>query len=221
LIPFQAVIFDLDGLLLDTERIALAAFNETCGHFNIGDQKELFMRCVGANQSLGEKILMEGLPQTVDFTAFNSVWYENYRKRIHDTPVPLKDGAFSLLRYLSSRHISMAVATSSKTDRAVEKLQSSDILHMFKVVVGGDQVKHSKPHPDIFLRAAELMGVNPEKCLALEDSENGVRSAVAAGMTVIQIPDLVPPTQSLRGLGHTILESLSAVEAYLPKIDKG
>lgn len=215
MIPFQAVIFDMDGLLLDTERIAFAAFNETCTHFRIGDRKELFMKCVGANQALGEKILMEGLPAQLDFTAFSSTWYANYMKRIDRRPLPLKEGAVSFLEHLAARKIPAAVATSSKTDRAVEKLENTGILHLFKAVVGGDRVQRSKPHPDIFLKAAEILVVNPKTCLALEDSENGVRSAVAAGMTVIQVPDLVPPSKSLIELGHTILDSLNDVAEYL------
>jgi len=216
-IPFEAVIFDMDGLLLDTESIAFAAFTETCAHFRIGDMRELFMRCVGANQSLGEKILMEGLPKQVDFSAFSSTWYANYKKRIDDRPLPLKAGARNLLDHLAARKIPVAVATSSRTDRAVEKLENCGILHLFTVVVGGDRVEHSKPHPDIFLKAAGLMRVDPKNCLALEDSENGVRSAVAAGMTVIQVPDLAPPTPALIDLGHTIMESLDDVAEYLAK----
>jgi len=209
----------MDGLLLDTESIAFAAFKETCGHFKIGDLEALFMRCVGANQTLGEKILREGLPKRVDLQSFSRLWYANYRKRIHRKPLPLKEGALKLLNQLSSRRISAAIATSSKTDSAVEKLKSTDILHLFKVVVGGDQVERSKPHPEIFLKAAERVGVNPRECLALEDSENGVRAAVAAGMTVIQVPDLVPPSKSLIELGHTILKSLDDVSVYLSKYE--
>lgn len=205
----------MDGLLLDTESIAFAAFKETCGHFKIGDRKELFMKCIGANQTLGEKILMKCLPKRVDFQSFSSIWYANYRKRIHRKPLPLKEGALNLLNHLSSRQISAAVATSSKTETAVEKLQNTGILHLFKVVVGGDQVERSKPYPDIFLKTAERVGVNPTECLALEDSENGVRAAVAAGMTVIQVPDLVPPSKALIELGHTILKSLNDVTVYL------
>jgi HAD superfamily hydrolase (TIGR01509 family) len=207
----------MDGLLLDTESIAFQAFNETCAHFRIGNLKELFLRCVGANQSLGEKILMEGLPKQVDFSAFSSTWYVNYQKRIDGRPLPLKAGARNLLDHLAARKIPVAVATSSRTDRAVKKLENSGILNLFTVVIGGDRVEHSKPHPDIFLKAAGLMRVDPKNCLALEDSENGVRSAVAAGMTVIQIPDLVPPSRSLTELGHTILDSLNDVVEYLAK----
>jgi HAD superfamily hydrolase (TIGR01509 family) len=218
-IPFNAVIFDMDGLLLDTESIALDAFNETCADCDIEQQRELFLRLIGTNQGLGERLLMEGLPRGIDYKMFSGRWYENYIKRIRDAPLPLKSGALDLLRFLESRRIPRAVATSSKTERAVEKLQSADIFHWFKIVVGGDRVEHSKPNPDIYLKAAELMGMRPEACLALEDSENGVRSAVAAGMAVIQVPDMVPPSISLKALGHTVLDSLKDVLDYLSALE--
>jgi HAD superfamily hydrolase (TIGR01509 family) len=180
---------------------------------------ELFLRCIGTSQALGERILMEGLPRNVDFKLFSGRWYENYKKRIHNEPLPLKEGVLDLLDFLASRQLPLAVATSSNTDRAVEKLQSADILHWFKIVVGGDRVEQSKPHPDIYLKAAELAGVKPETCLALEDSENGVRSALAAGMTVIQVPDLVPPSLSLKALKHMVLDSLRDVLNYLSAIE--
>ena len=95
-----------------------------------------------------------------------------------------------------------------------ETLQNSGILQEFDFIVGGDQVQRSKPFPDIYLRAAELLAIEPERCLALEDSEDGVRSAFGAGMTVIQVPDLVEPSLALRGLGHTVLATLHDVREW-------
>ena len=128
--------------------------------------------------------------------------------------VPLKNGATELLARLTALAIPIAVATSTSSDRARQKLRSAGILTHFTAVIGGDQVTNSKPHPDIYANAADVLGVTPAKCLALEDSENGVRSATSAGMTVIQIPDLVQPTQALRSLGHIILNSLRDVRTY-------
>jgi HAD superfamily hydrolase (TIGR01509 family) len=207
----QAVIFDMDGLLLDTERIALGVFLETCEHFGIGDQTELFIRCIGTNQALGERILRQGLQGKADYKDFSRLWEASYQDRTSKEPVPLKEGAEELINRLSLRNIPMAVATSTKTPRAMDKLEKADILNRFAAVIGGDQVENSKPRPEIFLKAAEILLVGPERCLALEDSDNGVRAAVGAGMTVIQIPDLVQPSRELTALGHTILGSLNEV----------
>lgn len=149
-----AVIFDMDGLLLDSERLALAAFVETCAHFGLGDETAVFMKCIGTNQELGEQVLREGLQGKADPLAFGRLWDSKYLASTSECAVPLKSGA------------------------------------------------------------AELLRVQPANCLALEDSENGVRSALGAGMTVIQIPDLVQPSDAMRKLGHTVLESLHDVRGW-------
>jgi len=91
---------------------------------------------------------------------------------------------------------------------AQEKLKNSGLLEYFQLVIGGEQVKKGKPNPDIYLHVADRLSVNPQYCLALEDSENGVKSAVSANMRVIQIPDMVQPSDELKQLGHTVLPSL-------------
>ena len=213
--PFAAVIFDLDGLLLDTERVALAAFVDTCTHFALADHSDLFVRCIGTNEALGRSILRQGLAGKVDYRLFEEAWTQRCVERMSSQPVAVKTGATELLTQLSRLRIPAAVATSSKTARARQKLTDTGLLHHFAAIVGGDQVSHSKPAPDIFLRAAALLAVPPAQCLALEDSDNGVRAAVAAGMTVMQIPDLVAPSDELRGLGHRVLASLHAVTESL------
>ena len=205
---FEAVIFDMDGLLLDSERIALNAFSETCLYFEFEPDVELFKRCIGTNAEMGEQVLLEGLPEAVDHKAFGNVWSQKYTERTTDKPVPLKTGAAELIAHIKELGIPIAVATSTRTQRAKQKLGDAGILDAFTLIVGGDQVEKSKPHPDIYLTAAEKLGADPGNCLALEDSENGVKSAFAAGMTVVQVPDLVAPSSSLKELGHIIVGSL-------------
>lgn len=127
-------------------------------------------------------------------------------------------GVHNLLDYLHASGIPTAVATSTNTDHALHKLEQSGILHRFTTITGGDQVANGKPAPDIYLKAAKSIDANPLSCLALEDSPNGVRAAIAAGMHVIQIPELVEPDEALRSLGHTVLGDLDAVLDYLKPI---
>ena len=208
---FAAAIFDMDGLLLDSEKLALAAFQSTCSEFNLGDQSELFFRCVGTNAEMGRSILKDGLEDVMDFEMFGRFWNSEYRRISEESPIPLKVGAKNLLLHLESLNIPMAVATSTDAMYANEKLRFSGIRDFFDVVVGGDHVRRSKPDPEIYLKAASLLDSDPFKCLAFEDSANGVKAAVAAGMTVIQVPDLVKPDSALLRLGHIVLESLADV----------
>lgn len=211
---FSAVIFDLDGLLLDTERLYLETFNETCSYFGLEDLSHIFIQCIGANYELGSSILKNGLDGRIDFDRFTSHWDQLYKKLKSDKPIPLKDGAKSLLQKIVDIKLPMAVATSSSTKNANEKLEKSGIYKYFSAVIGGDQVSQSKPAPEIYLKAAFSLSVAPSNCLALEDSPNGVRAAVAASMTVIQIPDLIKPDEELLKLGHIVLKSLKDVNDY-------
>ncbi len=204
----------MDGLLLDTERIALAAFVEACEHFSLSDHTPVFYQCIGTNQESGIEVLRRGLDRKVDHLAFRSVWDSKYIEATSVRPVPLKHGVKDLLKHLGRLRIPAAVATSTRSAQAVKKLDSAGIAHHFAAIVGGDQVERSKPHPDIYLHAATTLRVRPEACLALEDSENGVRAAVSAGMWVIQVPDLVAPSPALMQLGHVVLESLEHVRTF-------
>ena len=108
----------------------------------------------------------------------------------------------------------IAIATSTAHKTALNKLRNTELLPYFDFVIGGDQVANSKPDPEIYQTAARRHGAAPHRCIAFEDSANGVLAAHRAGIPVIQIPDLVSPTQELRALGHCILESLLDVESH-------
>ena len=208
---FGGIIFDMDGLLLDSERIALDAFNCACGEFGLGYQQAVFMRCVGTNRQRGEQIIRAGLAGQVDLAAFIASWDTQYAARTVGVAIPVKAGAVALLQAINKLGLPVAVATSTATELAQAKLQAAGLLHFFQHIVGGDQVARSKPEPDIYLHAARLLAVSPAAALALEDSENGVLAALAAGMTVVQVPDLVQPYAALRARGQHVLASLEEV----------
>lgn len=211
---FDAVIFDMDGLLIDSEKIAFEAFSEICERFALGDRSELFYQCIGTNKAAGEQVIKIGLEGELNYIEFIAAWDELYIARTTNTKIPLKAGAQELLEHIASMEMPIGVATSSSTKRATQKLQDGGIFQYFKTIIGGEQVAKSKPNPDIFLRAAAVLGARAEKCLALEDSENGVKAAVSAGMITIQIPDLVEPSSELKALGHIILPSLAHVKSH-------
>lgn len=204
----------MDGLLIDSERLALHAFQDTCEKFQLGDLTEIFLQCIGTNTQLGTTILKNGLQGIMDHEEFGREWYEKYKKLSKEKPAPLKEGAQDLLQQIKTGGTPMMVATSTRTDHAKLKLRDSGIIHYFHKIIGGDQVSKSKPDPEIYLRAASELSLAPADCLALEDSPNGVRAAVAAGFTVIQIPDLIEPDECLLKMGHMVLSSLSEVQCY-------
>jgi len=211
---FQAAIFDMDGLLLDSEPLAKKAFDTICEQYGLGDMSDVFMRFVGTNTAKGNAIIKEALNGAVDAELFNATWRGLYGTWVKDDPVPLKQGVKEVLAHLKSHNISMAVATSSKTAIAEHKLRKSAVLDYFEIVIGGDQLTHSKPAPEIFLKAATSLSCEPTRCIAFEDSPNGVKSAVAAGMTVVQVPDLIAPDTELLKLEHIVLDTISDVLTF-------
>lgn len=212
----SAVLFDMDGLLIDSERIALGAFQTVCKPYPQVDPLSLYLQVLGTNQASTRTILQHALPAPIDVDHFMSQWLALYNRETAN-PVPLMPGVLSLLDYLEQHGIPAAVATSTHTEQAQHKLANSGILHRFVTLTGGDQVANGKPAPDIYLKAATSIGQDPALCLALEDSPNGVRSALAAGTQVIQIPQLVEPDASVRALGHRIVKSLDAVMTELER----
>ena len=211
---FSATIFDMDGLLIDSEKIALRTFQEKCDEHKLGDQRALYRRILGTNDETTLTILHEVLPGAIDADQFMSEWLTHYL-HITSMGVPLMKGVLNLLDALSNRGVPVAVATSTRSDRAREKLDKSGILHRFDAVIGGNQIENGKPAPDIYLKAAQILNVDPQHCVALEDSPNGVIAAHSAGMHVIQIPELVQPDDDLLSLEHTVLADLDEVVSYL------
>lgn len=205
----QAVVFDMDGLLLDTERVYFECFSTTLSVLGLPQDDDLFQRLVGTNRVLGHQLLTEGLSGRVTLEKFNSVWDNEIAERLAGC-IPVKPGARALAEHLQERNIPYIVATSTQTKKAHLHLDQAGLGRLFQDVVGGDQVAASKPAPDIYLHATARLGHDPATCVAFEDSPNGVRAAHAAGLITVQIPDIVAPDPELRALGHYIASDIIA-----------
>ncbi|EGA64279.1 HAD family phosphatase [Vibrio brasiliensis] len=210
---FQAAIFDMDGLLLDTERVCMRVFKQACATTNQPFHEEVYLSIIGCNSATIEKIFRQAYGE--HYETVHDEWRVNYNAIVKHQAIPLKEGVIELLSWLKENNVPIAVATSTHRDVATFKLKLAGLDHYFDNLTCGCEVSHGKPDPEIYLLAAQRLGVNPANCLAFEDSNNGVRSAVAANMTTYQIPDLVEPSEEVKALGHQIVPSLSQVLAQL------
>ncbi|MCE2516457.1 MAG: HAD family phosphatase [Alphaproteobacteria bacterium] len=202
-----AVLSDMDGLLLDTEQVAKTCFDGLVQRYGIPDGDAIFPRLIGLNQAGHQAVFTETLPDTVDPEDFDAEWKAEFL-RLLDGAVPVKAGAMELLAYLHRHDIPVVVVTSTATEKARDMLSRGGLLKFCQGLVGGDQVAISKPHPEIYSKGAGLAGQPIGACLALEDSNNGVRSAHGAGAVVVQVPDLAPPADDALKMSHAVIPGL-------------
>lgn len=215
--PFQpdqiaAVIFDMDGVLLDTERLYKQAAYVTADAMGYEMTEEIHLRTVGVPGDAAASIVQEGLGATFDYADFDRRW----RAWMHEElsrHVPVKPGVFELIEVLKSRPTPFAIATSTQRVPAERHLTDAGLRGHFAHVVTRDDVTHGKPHPEPYLVAAARLGVDPAHCLAVEDSHNGVRSAHAAGMQVIMVPDLLAPNDEISALCLAVVDHLDEIRA--------
>jgi len=205
----EAVLLDMDGLLLDTEKVAQRAFFASCDRVDFSCHIDDYAQLTGHGSVLRDKLLANILPKDIDMKAFNHYWWEIFH-HILSEEVPVKKGALEFLEYVYSQDIKIVVATSSFTESAEMLLSRAKLRPFIGLIVGGDQVKNAKPAPDIYLKAASSVNVPVQNCMAFEDSDVGTMAAHAAGIPVVQIPDINEPTQECIALGHLIFDSLDS-----------
>lgn len=210
-LPFapQAVLFDMDGLMLDSERVITdchARAAATLGH-ELPDG--YWLQMVGAGDAVCRRLLVERLGEAAAEALLEQS--DAYYDAQVEAGIPHRPGIIALLEWLRGRGVPRAVATSTRNPLASHKLRQAGLAGYFEVVCTASDVAQAKPAPDVYLLAARRLGVEPARCLVLEDSPPGVRAALAAGMTPIQVPDLLAPDAELRALGHRIAPSLEVV----------
>ncbi|MBR9872981.1 MAG: HAD family phosphatase [Vibrionaceae bacterium] len=203
---YQAAIFDMDGLLLDTERVCMRVFQEACEVQELTFYKEVYLSIIGRNAAGIEAIFRKAYGNDLD--RLHQEWRTRYNAVVKHQAIPVKEGVVELLEWLKEQNLPIAVATSTAKDVAKIKLELAGLSKYIDNLTTGCEVSNGKPDPEIYLLAANRLNVEPTKCLAFEDSNNGVRAAVAANMSTYQIPDLVAPCDEVRQLGHAIVPSL-------------
>ncbi|QBG87029.1 HAD family hydrolase [Xanthomonas oryzae] len=214
-LPFrpQAVIFDMDGLMLDSERAITACLAQAADEQGLQIEPAFWLRMVGTGDVACRLLLGERIGDAAA-EAMLAHAQRLYAAAV-ERGIPHRPGIIALLEYLAAQGMPRAVATSTQRPLALRKLEAADLLWRFDAVCTASDVVHPKPAPDIYLLAARTLAVDPALCLVLEDSPTGVRAALAAGMTPIQIPDLLEPDAAVRALGHRILPSLGDAQRLL------
>jgi len=204
----KGAIFDMDGLMIDTEKLLVKYWRQAAAEFGY----EMTFEHVLGIRSLSRKYSVPKLKEIFGdeflFDEVRSLRIRLMNEYIDKNGFDIKKGLFELLDYLKSKGIKIAVATATSRDRAVMYLERINALQYFDAVICGDMVKNGKPEPDIYLTAAAELGLPPEECAAFEDSPNGLKSAYAAGCKAVMIPDLSQPDSETEPYTTAVYESL-------------
>lgn len=215
---FQGVLFDMDGLMIDTESIALTAFVKAMRDFGYVVPEAVFIDTIGLDGRESERLLSGRFGVGFPFEEISKRMQRYERRHIREHGIALKPGIRELLTFLERYSIKKGVGTSTMKEEALKKLASTGLKRYFDVIVGGDEVDRGKPQPDIYLRVAASLDVRPDCCYVLEDSEPGIGAAFGGGMKPIMIPDMKPPSETVAKLCHRIFPDLFAVIGFLRSV---
>lgn len=212
---YQAVVFDMDGVIFDTERLVIEFWKEVAKKHNIPNVEHTCIQCLGTNRVRTREIFLENYGADFPFDPYRAEVTELFNTHYKGVPLPTKPGVRELLSYLQEQDIKVGLASSTAQHLVRDEIGTAGLLPYFQTLVCGDMVEHSKPAPDIFLKACEILNADPTKSIAIEDSFNGIRSAHCARMTPIMVPDQVQPTDEIRALAFHVMPSLLDVLNWL------
>jgi HAD superfamily hydrolase (TIGR01509 family) len=213
--PAAAIIFDMDGLMVDTEAMAIDAWQAAARAEGVEISRALCIGMIGLNQRDSEQLLFNTLGAGFPLEPVRNRFLRILRERLEAGDIDAKHGLDELLDILESNNVPKAVATSSGREEAVMKLRAINVLHRFSVIVTAEQVVRGKPAPDLFLLAASELGIAASLCTVLEDSEAGIRAAYAAGMRPLLVPDINPPSAAIARLAAKVFPTLTEVRHFL------
>ena len=211
----KGVLFDMDGLMTDTERLFLQLWCEVMVERGYPEHRDVVIYCIGQNHAATRDYVREKLGDDFDYLSIIQEIGRRSKRFCTDHGVPVKPGLYELLDYLDAQNIPYAVATSTLRTNAQWRLQNIGVLDRLHGLVTGDMVTVGKPEPEIFLRAAETLDLPPEQCLVLEDSPHGILAAHRAGCLPVMIPDLKEPDAETEKLLFARCGSLPEVASLI------
>jgi len=194
----HGAIFDMDGTMFDTERLRFQTLQQASRELiGVEFSENYLMQCLGLSARSAEQLAKERYGQDVPYAEIRQRADVLELEHVRNYGVPIKKGLLQVLERLRKAGLKMAVATSSRRAIAEEYLINANVYKFFDVLVCGDEIKQGKPHPEIFISAAEKINLSPAQCLMFEDSENGLRSAYDAGGMTVLFKDIKTPNESM------------------------
>lgn len=215
----KALLFDMDGLLLDTEALGIKASIQAAEDQGLDIGTELHHLMLGLNKKESNALFKKRAPE-LDLEKFWAVFDTQLWKQVKKDGMPVKPFALELLQWGKENDFRMGLCSGSYREVVEPFISMARLTKYFSAIVAGDDdfSLGSKPAPGMYLRTAQLLGVTPDECLVLEDSPNGLRSGRAAGMSTVMIPDLIPYTEDLAPFSDAVFSDLSYVPAFVEKL---
>lgn len=217
------VIFDMDGVIFDSEKTLLDCWIEISKQYNLDEElvRNTYIQCIGTNRNQSTKIFLNAFHHFLTKEDIKNIWNESaalFRKRYSDGNLPVMPGVTEILQFLKSSGMPAGVASSTCIQTVKRQIRNAGLYNYFVGFVGGDAVAVSKPNPEIYLLACREFGFEPARTFAIEDSFNGIRAASAAGLRPIMIPDMVAPDEEMESLAEFICKNLIDAMEYLKQV---
>ena len=211
----QAVVFDMDGVIFDSERCCLNIWKEIAEEKGLSSIGEVFYKCIGTTVPKTKQILKDAYGDNFDPDMYMEESSRRFHERYDHRKLPMLPYAEEILIFLKENGFRIGLASSTREATVRMQLTEAGLIGYFDRITCGDMLKKSKPEPDIYLKACADLDVAPENAVAIEDSFNGIRSAHAAGMIPVMVPDLVPPDDEMRALSSHIFNDLNEVKEWI------
>ena len=211
----NGAVFDMDGLMFDSERLVYETWQMMMDELGFEYNLEIFKNTIGLRTDMAESYYNSLYGERFCYQPLKQRSREIFLKRVSEEGVPIKKGLVDLLEFLKSNNLKIAVATSTSAPTAHKIIRMAGVYDYFDAFVCGDDVRNGKPHPEVFLTAAERLSLPPTECVAFEDSINGIKSAHSAEMTTVMVPDYLQPTEEIIPMIDFLCDDLSQAIEFI------